>query len=243
MKLRLGKIKSQEMATWFAVKYNTYKNNIPGYLAKLEDYCDFERVRGGVIIKEIYIEEYDKYLNKKAEQMYLNEIEDCVKTQDGLASISGMAKKFISQGKFKSETTAERQLSKAGNKLFGITKDLCSIGECGKRNYVWAIKLTGLNKYRLLTPEEEVQFDDIISSCYSEEPHKIKLKALLEDRLRNEEITTEEYFTEVDRLGLNLFTDCIFQFKKETGHMIVRCTIHELIDNIEEYQNREFNFE
>lgn len=68
------------------------------------------------------------------------------------------------------------------------------------------------------------------------------MKALLEDRLRNEEITTEEYFTEIDRLGLNLFRDCIFQFKKETGYMIVRCTIHELIDNIEEYQNREFNF-
>ena len=243
MKLKLGKMKSQEMAIWFKISYNTYKNNIPGYLAKLEDYCDFEQVRGGVIIKEIYIEEYDKYLNKKTEQMYLTEIEDCVRTQDGLASLSGMARKFISQGKFNSVDTAKRQLTKAGNKLFGITKDLCSIGECGKRNYVWAIKLTDLNKYRLLTPEEDAQFDTIIASCYTEEPDKIKMKALLEDRLRNEEITTEEYFTEIDRLGLNLFRDCIFQFKKETGYTIVRCTIHELIDNIEEYQNKEFNFE
>lgn len=242
MKLKLGKMKSQEMAVWFNIKYNTYKNNISNYLAKLDDYCDFEQIRGGVIIKEIYIEEYDKYLNKKTEQLYLNEIEECVKTQDGLASIAGMARKFIDQGKFKSKTTAERQLTKAGNKLFGITKDLYSLGECGKRIYIWAIKLTDLNKYRLLTPEEEVQFDDIISSCYSEEPHKIKLKALLEDRLRNEEITAKEYFTEIDRLNLNLFKDCLFQFKKETGLMLVRCTIHELIDDIEEYQNKEFNF-
>lgn len=42
MKLKLGKMKSQDMAIWFKISYNTYKNNIPNYLAKLEDYCDFE---------------------------------------------------------------------------------------------------------------------------------------------------------------------------------------------------------
>lgn len=47
---------------------------------------------------------------------------------------------------------------------------------------------------------------------------------LLRDALRDKEITSDEYFEQLDRLGLDTFRDCIFKFRDETGFMVVRCT-------------------
>ena len=55
MKLILGKMTSKQLAQWFGVLPSTYSHNIPSYLSRLEDYCKFEKVYGGVIISEIYI--------------------------------------------------------------------------------------------------------------------------------------------------------------------------------------------
>ena len=78
-------------------------------------------------------------------------------------------------------------------------------------------------------------FDDIIIGCYGAQPEKIKKMQLLEDKLRNKEINSDEYFNQKDRYGLNTFRDCLYKFQEETGYTIVRCTKHELM----EYQNFE----
>ncbi|MCI7444523.1 MAG: hypothetical protein MSA89_15820 [Clostridium sp.] len=55
-------------------------------------------------------------------------------------------------------------------------------------------------------------------------PEKIRQEMLLRDALRDKEITSDEYFEQLDRLGLDTFRDCIFKFRDETGYMVVRCT-------------------
>jgi hypothetical protein len=117
-------------------------------------------------------------------------------------------------------------LRRVGLELFGDTKELISSGEAGTREYLWAIKINDFNQYRLLTEEEEKIFDDIICQCYSSNPEKIKMANLLEDGLRKGEIDVKDYFESKERLGLNSFQDCIWKFREETGHMIVRCTKH-----------------
>lgn len=228
MTLHLGKMTSREIATWLGLSYNTYKNNIAKYLDLLPLYCNYEQVYGGIIVNEIYIDTYDKAGEVKDKQCYLQEIEECVQTQDGLSTLSGMSRKFVRKGIYSNEHTARRRLAKAGVELFGVTKEIMSHGDAGSREYMWAIKLDDYNHYRLLTPDEEKRFDDIISAYYSSNVERVKKAALLTDSLRAKTIDSDEYFEQIDRLGLNVFQDCIFQFRNETGYMIVRCTQHEL---------------
>ena len=95
MKLKLGKMKSQEVAAWLGISYNTYRNNIDKNLSKLEPFCEFEKVYGGIIVKEIIIEEYDKHLQFNDDKLYIAEIKRCIEEQDGLSTVSGMARKFV----------------------------------------------------------------------------------------------------------------------------------------------------
>lgn len=229
--LKLGKMTSKELAEWFGITYNTLRNHGKVYYDKLELYCQFERIHGGIVISEIYIDTYDKTLNIKDKQMYLEEIKHCVATQDGLSTINGMIRKFESEGRgFSSKSAGQRRLRRAGLELFGDTKELISSGEAGTREYLWAIKINDFNQYRLLTDEEEKLFDDIICQCYSSNPEKIKMANLLEDGLRKGEIDVKDYFESKERLGLNSFQDCIWKFREETGYMIVRCTKHQLME-------------
>lgn len=228
MKLKLGKMTSKEMAIWFNLSYNTYKNKIAYYLEKLEDYCEFERIYGGIIVKEIYIEEYDKNLSINDQKLVLEEIRSCIETQGGLSTISGMSRKCVKNQIFPSISTAKKRISKASLNLFGETKTLTSHGTAGSREYLWAIKLDDYNHYRYMTKEEEKRFDDIICTCYAIKPEQVKQAALLENQLKEKEIDVDEYFELKNRLGLNTFKDCIFKFKEETGYMIVKCTKHEI---------------
>lgn len=228
MSLHLGKMTRQELAQWFGVSYGSFRNKSQHYFDLLEDYCTFEVIYGGVNIIDIDIYEYDKDRNIKNEQMFMQEIQQCVDTQDGLSTIAGMARKFTSQGKFTKVNTAERSLRKTGNRLFGVTKELGSHGEKGFREYIWAIKIDDMNIYRLMTKEEEEKFDDFIEKYYSSATDKIKMLALLEDTFETTDMEKKEYLLEKKKLGLDLFGQVIKLFHAETGLLVVKCTKHEL---------------
>jgi hypothetical protein len=87
-KLKLGKMSGRELAEWLGISYEgTYRKNPTRHLKKLEDYCEYEQVRGGAIIKKIYVEEYDKNLRTNNDKLYVKELKQC----NYLASVSGMA--------------------------------------------------------------------------------------------------------------------------------------------------------
>ena len=239
MELRLGKMSSREIAQWFGISYNYYKGHIGKFLDLLIPYCDFEAVYGGIIISNIYCSVYDKTLFTKDKELVLEEITSCIQTQDGLATVSGMARKFTAQEHYDNENTARRRLSLAANQLFGETKGLTSHGEAGVREYMWAIKVDDCNHYRMLTEKENEIFNNIISSVYCSEPEKVKKACLLEQQLKQKKINVDEYFEQKDILGLNLFTDCIFKFRELTGEIIIRCTKHELMESYDFIENEE----
>ena len=239
MKLKLGKMKSKELAEWFGVSYATYTHHIPNYLNKLKPYCQFEEVYGGVMVIEIYTDTYDKHQLSKVKQLIIDEIRLCLEAQDGLATITGMARKFQLQGYFTSFRTARRILSIAASELFGEVKGLLSHGEAGNREYIWGVKINDYNRYRFFTPEEERIFNELITKVYSESPETIKKAALLESSLRRKEIDVDEYFELKEQLGLDTFMDCIFKFRELTGEIIVRCAKHELMESYDFIENEE----
>lgn len=228
MELHLGKMTTRDLAAWFGVSFGHFKNTSTKFYNKLSDFCDYEKVHGGVIIKEIFFSTYDKKMRERNEDIAKKEVARCHKYQNGLSTICGMSRRFVQEDYFLSERTANRRLTETLIPLFGITSECFSQGEIGRRNYIWAIKLDDFNHYRLLTEEENKRFNKIIASCYMDSPEKIRQEMLLRDALRDKEITSDEYFEQLDRLGLDTFRDCIFKFRDETGYMVVRCTQYEI---------------
>lgn len=83
------------------ITYASFRNRGAKHLEELKNYCEFEKVYGGVNIKEVFIEDYDRKLYSTDKKLYLDEIKRCTKEQDGLATLSGMSRKFLDEQKVK----------------------------------------------------------------------------------------------------------------------------------------------
>lgn len=231
MELKLGKMTSKELAQWFEIAPKTFTSSKKKYLEKLENFCDFEEVYGGVIIKEIYYALYVKDFSKDAE-IYLEIVKN---SNEHLCSISGIAEvaKYRDEFRTCSASGIQKRMTKAGITGFGITRDDNSYGKYGSRKYVWAIKLyEDNNLYRHLTEEEEKIFDELITAVYMSEPERVKQAALLEKTYKEDkDMTKEEYFEKKELLGLNIFSGVIRRFKDKTGLQIVHATEHDIIES------------
>lgn len=122
MKLEVGKMATKQLALWFGISYGTFRNNSNKYLEELNYFCDYEKIYGGVMIKEVYISEYVKNLTSKDSEIYLSLVEE---SGNFLCSVAGMARKLNllypdTWGKL-SSYAVEKRLRKAGIALFGKT--------------------------------------------------------------------------------------------------------------------------
>lgn len=216
MKLKLGKIASKDLAKWFNVSYSYFRKENNKYFDQLSLYCDYEKVYGGAIIKEIYIEEYNKDLKLRQTQTYLKSL--C--KHDNLISLSGLKKEF---------GISYYHSRRIRDELFGdkpLNIDPEAHGILGSREMIWAIKL-GDNKYRKLTPEEDKLFDALIVQTYSDiDPNQLKAQQLILDYCAKEGMSAQDYKDIIEDKGLGFFNDIIQRFKKITGQQLGRPTEH-----------------
>lgn len=229
MELHLGKMSGQELAQWFNIVYTTYKRNPSKYIAKLDDYCKYTPVRGGVIIEEIYIATYDKKINKKIDTIYVQ----ALAKHQNIISVSGTEK----------ETgVSSYLLTKSRNRLFGdqarnIENQNIS-GLLGYREIIWVIKLPGDNNYRRLLPEEDELFNSLIMQTYSNiKVDKIKASAVLLDYCVKEGLSAECYKNLLEQKGLNFFSRVIDTFKTLTSNQLVAGTLHTITQEFNEETN------
>lgn len=221
MKLKLGRMTSAELAHWFGVSKKSFTNNAQKYLDKLNDFASYERVWGGVNILEIYLDEYVKGYNQIDDNYFNQEIDRCIKEQDGLASISGISNKAkleIKDYADLADSSLRYRMGKAAQRGYGEN------GVLGFREREWAIKLDNYNHYRALTREEQELFAALTSEAYSVNPQKSIEKEKLEIRLREKEIDVDEYFKLVDDCGLGLFPQIMWEFNARTGLKLVLAT-------------------
>lgn len=241
MKLQLGKMKTKDLAAWFGVSVGRFHNASPQFYEKLSHFCEYEKVYGGVIINDIYQDTYERNFDARTELLVIDEVLRCAKENDSLGTISGMARLFMLQNYFTSERTAKRIISKILVKLFGITKDDDSYGEIGSRDYIWGIKLDDYDHYRLMTGDEVILFDQIITDFYSRSPDIIKKAALLADAVYQGEMSPEEFFglMQADEHDYLSFRSCIRRFLEKTGHIIARTTRFQIfITYLESYREK-----
>ena len=221
MQLKLGKMTSSELAEWFGVSKKTFTNNAQKYLDKLNDFAKYERVWGGVEILEIYMKEYIKGYSNVDDVYFNKEIDRCIKEQDGLASIVGIANKAkleVKEYAPLADNSLRYRMTKAANRNYGEN------GLMGTRAREWAIKLDDYNHYRMLTKEEYNIFAEVTSEFQSKSPEKSIEKEKLEIRLREKEIDVDEYFKLVDVCELSIFPQIIWEFGARTGLKLVLAT-------------------
>ena len=146
----------------------------------------------------------------------------------GLMTISGIIHKYgnLSYYKEMSESALRRRFNKSRDKLFGCITEKGSKksepGLIGTREYVWAIKQGDYNQYRFMTDVEEEILNEFIKAAYSELTiEQIKNLSLLEQVLKENEITVEEYFERKAAQKLDFFNDVILKFKEITGLQLV----------------------
>lgn len=234
MELRKGKMKSRELAQWFKVSYNTYKNKIPRYLDQLSYYCEFEPIYGGVDIKEVHLPIYKKNYKEDSIKEYMTEYH---KT-GGLMTMTGIAEHT---------SLSVYTATKIRNELFGdkpINIDKNAKGVLGYRERIWAIKL-GTNSYRHFTKEEQELFDLLINQEYIGKmtPEAIKDRELLLKCCAEAGMSAEEYQQEIANHKLDFFNNVIQKFKSLTGCQIGSPTQHTMIIEFEvEDEYRDFLF-
>lgn len=214
-----------EIAEWLGISYSgTYRKNPSKYVAQLGEYCEYTQVRGGVIISEIYIEEYNKNLVHDRDMQYLKTISEA---NEHLVSMTGIEAAGI---------MSVKQATKARNALFGKSASNDGYPDCGILGYrelVWAVKLPGENAYRALTAEEDELFDSLITTVYSNlEPEKLKAQNLLLDYCSENGFSAKQYKQLLTTHDLDFFYAVISKFKKLTGLMLVHATRHTLANNL-----------
>lgn len=117
------------------ISYNSYKNYITKRLDYLKNFAVFEKVYGGVDIKEIIIPYYIKNISIE-DKYYVDAIRE---TKNGLATIAGIVRKLKrDKPEFKDipEETLYKRMAKAGDRAFGKTADSTSKGTHGTRHYI-----------------------------------------------------------------------------------------------------------
>lgn len=234
MKLKLGKMTGREIAKWLGISYDgTYRKSPSKYIVKLQDYCKYKTMRGGVTIEEIYIEEYNPNLRIERDKQYLIEL----KAQRELMSMSGAAENI--------PDTSRYILTQSRDYLFGkdsINKTSESRGLLGNREMIWAIKLYDRpNHYRYLTPEEEEIFDELIIQTYTNiDPQKVKDREILLQECADKDLTVGEFQSIAKSKNINFFDEVVNKFYVKTRMRLAVATKHEIIyEEIQDFENPE----
>ena len=68
VELKEGIMTNREMAEWFGCSMTTFTRNRPNWVKRLDEYCDYKLVRGGVVISNIRLSCYIKNKNYKIVQ-------------------------------------------------------------------------------------------------------------------------------------------------------------------------------
>lgn len=242
--LRLGFIPGTELYSWFkTIEYTTYSKAVGKYLRKLESYCEFERVQGGIIVKEIYCYKYYKNIEVKDRDYILKEIRKKIKYNDGLATMSGLAEEALHNNRcFKklSYNQAYYRVRKTCLNLFGKIKksgeNFQDRGTDGSREYEWAVKLPGLNLYRRFTQEEKETFLNLVAQYGRKTPEQLLFEKENLEELRDKLKRGESIDENLDNLEKSLywFNEVVRVMNDTFQISVARATKHQVFEIIED---------
>lgn len=233
MKLKLGFMKSQEIAEWFGISYGTYRNSKKKKLEELSAFAEFEEVRGGLEIKNIFEDEYIKVSDKK-KQFVEDKLLEQWENQDGELINTGtnVAKSFLKEYPdlgYK-ESSLVKIVRDTRMKNFGDGKKNGLQGSC-KMDWNKAVPIQGQKGMYVcmrLTPEEIEKKNKLLQKYYAtKSPEEVERKMLIKDMYDSGYYTAEdtvEALFEADKLTQDTWEKFLLDFKAQIGGMLIRTT-------------------
>lgn len=219
MELKVGKMSSRELAQWFDKSYGSFRNKSDQYLELLRDYCDYEKIYGGVNITKVYCSTYNKDQNKT---LHLDIIKYLLDSPTPITGINAMAEKL---------GYSRYAVRKACNYCFGGGSRTIK-GIVGSKKRIWAVKTVNSEdldnikyEYRELTADEKQKLHEYASAHYNLLDEMSNAFDILEESedaaevVERLEAKKKEYYDEV--LG---------KLSSELEGWVVRATIYKIGD-------------
>ena len=225
LELQVGTFPNAEIAEWLQVSENQFSKRKAALIAKLQGYCEYEAVRGGVKITKVLNPFYSK------DKKYQIIKEDVKKMWDasGLDSCTRIADQICTahtEEEVGKPTTVYDKTRAVRNELYG--KPMSGVpGTDGTCSYVWCKKLPNGRLAPLSDEEQEVK-TKLLKKYFSTADEKT---AMVQTMIDNGELSKEEawqYYSKVINLQAN-YSSFMFDFKAQTGIQLVRGTQRELL--------------
>lgn len=242
MELRLGKMKTKELAEWFGISYGSFRVMKNEKLGELSDYADFEEVYGGVLIKKIRGEKTYIKEGRKSKEIVLKAFDE-EWNKNGLDTCTNVAIKIYDKHKNElaiAENTTYNYTIEARNELYG--KPFGADGKLGNCHYIW-VKATdqedGTKILELFNEEEEKIKKELMNKYFSTDAEKEVMVAEMVDR---GELTKEEaYDTLVEMKHLNSAGFMAFkaELEEKIGSQVLKGTYIEKKQELIEWENEE----
>ena len=236
--LTIGLMNNEQIAEWFGIKLQTFRNTRKKRLEELKNFCLYETIIGGIDIKEIYFPVYEK----KATKNYgiIRDAFDKEWSKTGLDSGSNVALKIYNKHKNEltiAERTTYDYTLKARNELYG--KPWVGIGKNGKCIYLWCKKEMledGTCLLTQFTEEEEKIKKDLMKQYFSTDIDK---EVMIAEMVKSGELTKAEGYNalmEIKNINDRSFLSFLRDLESHIGSSVIRGTLIQKI-NKEEFVN------
>lgn len=225
MELKLGYMTSEELATWFGIKRNSFIKRKEQKLKELAFFAQFHLSKGKVYIDEIFIPEYTKQyeLNYKKVKEALPKYWSAT----GLDTCTNVSHKiYIKEIKYNSdikESTTYRYTTRARNDLFG--RPLVARGELGECHYILCKKLPS-GECDFFTPEEDKIKKEMLKKYFSTAD---EMTVMVNEMVSRGEITSEEAWrTYAEMIDMqNNYPAFLTELTAAIGYQVVKGTVIE----------------
>ena len=219
--LKLGYMTNAELAEWFGIKPNSFRNTKTQKLEELKRFAEFEVEKTKVRITKIYKSTYVK--KKSADYSIVKAEFTQVYNKSKIDTASNASKKIYRKRKddltIKESTTYEYTKA-ARNELYG--KPFVGCGEKGVCRYIWA-KLIGEGQYERFNDTEQAIYKRLLVKYFRGTDEKT---IFVEDMIKRGEITKEEawdVFSDMMNLDQG-FMNFKAEMEEAIGYPIVRVT-------------------
>ena len=210
-----------ELAEWFGIKPNSFRNTKTQKLEELKRFAEFEVEKTKVRITKIYKSVYVK--KKSADYSIVKEEFTQVYNKSKIDTASNVSKKIYNKRKndltIKESTTYEYTRA-ARNELYG--KPFVGCGERGVCRYIWA-KQIGEGQYERFNDTEQAIYKRLLVKYFKGADEKT---IFVRDMIKRGEITEEEAWGVYEDM-MNLeqgFMNFKIEMEEAVGYPIVRVT-------------------
>lgn len=199
IELTIGKKTGKQLAEWFGIEYNSFKNQKKKKLEELKLFAEFYEEKGKVVITKVIEPVYQKGM-ENVKRKVIEKIDE-VWSADGLDSCQRVGEKILALLQEEDNTfnratgTIVKYTREGRNELYG--PPFQGGGKIGNCIYIWCKRDPKTGDYSLLTNEEQEIKQKIQMKYFGDATEK---QILVKGMVEAGEITKEEAWNVLEEM-------------------------------------------